>query len=61
MKALFDSIPLWFFPSISIAINAGSCLVAFYRGDVSRTVYWACAALLTTSITFHLGAFPWAK
>jgi hypothetical protein len=40
------------FPSIQIALSLAAAVAYGVAGDFRRSVYWAAAAILTTTITY---------
>lgn len=41
-----------FFPICLIVLDVAAAVVCGVNGDVRRAVYWASAAVLTTTVTF---------
>lgn len=39
-------------PTISVLIAIGASLAYIWKGDIRRTLYWAAAAVLTSSVTY---------
>ena len=46
------AIPVWFFPSILIALDVLAALIFLFQKDFRRSVYWFSAAILTVTVTF---------
>jgi hypothetical protein len=41
-----------FLPTVMIVLDLAASAVYFAAGDIRRGVYWAAAAVLTTSMTY---------
>lgn len=39
-------------PVIMIALSCGAAIIYFAEGDTRRALYWAAAAILTSTVTF---------
>lgn len=44
--------PEHIFPYILICLNCAGALVYLFKADVRMTLYWFCAAMLTSIIVF---------
>ena len=41
-----------FFPTVMIVLDLAAAVVYLYHGDFRKVIYWAAAAVLTTSVTY---------